>query len=334
MASIGDLSSLEQVKSKPYKPEPRIVMPKTLQVHESLEGRRPGNVTLVIMGRSAAGKSSLLRNIFTELPENPKLSAEPDTIELKQEIFTRNNTTLKIVDSIGLSQDKTVRKQQLKELARFTNKKADLVVLCIPVMPGTRFESDTPQIMNSLQLAFGKNIWRHCLVVFTFSNLAWEHVKAMDDAVKQYITHINKYTTLFQQELVKQIPSPDVTVGSIFESPDCTPPSGESSVSSTSSSGEPSTEPVWENRPTIVTIPAGRKPTDTVLLGIREQWTEMVFAEMLESAVAEAKMDLLKFRYNTEFIKRAIISSYNKVIPKGIRVFIKELYNDSQKYKK
>ena len=32
----------------------------------------------------------------------------------------------------------------------------------------------------------------------------------------------------------------------------------------------------------------------------------MVFTEMLESTVAEAKMDLLKFRYTTKVIKRAL----------------------------
>ena len=56
----------------------------------------------------------------------------------------------------------------------------------------------------------------------------------------------------------------------------------------------------------IVTIPAGREPTDTVLPGIREQWMDVVFAEMLESTVAESQIDLLKFRYTTEVIKRAI----------------------------
>ena len=136
------------------------------------------------MGRSGAGKSSLLRNIFPELPDK-KLCATPETTHLRTNSFTRNDVTLKVVDSICLDQDKRRRKQQLKELAHHTNEKADLVVLCVPVGPGTRFVNDTPQIMKSLQLAFGKNIWRHCLVVFTYSNLAWELVKADSDVVKQ-----------------------------------------------------------------------------------------------------------------------------------------------------
>ena len=269
--------------------------------------KKSGSVTIVVLGERGAGKSSLLSNIFPELPYPRKAYSTYQAYSV-----TKNDITLKVVDSIGLAHDESVRKQQLKELAHYTNNKADLVVFCIPVEPGTKFVTDTPQIMESLQRAFGKNIWRHCLVVFTFSNLAWELVKADKDAVKQYKDHIKQYTTLFQQDLDRQIPHPDVTVGSIFQSLDSTysSPSEEQCKLEESSV---LTESHWENRPTIVTIPAGREPTDPVLPGIREQWMDVVFAEMLESSVAESKMDLLKFRYNTEVIKRVIMQSYKYI---------------------
>ena len=51
----------------------------------------------------------------------------------------------------------------------------------------------------------------------------------------------------------------------------------------------------------------------------------MVFTEMLESAVAESQIDLLKFRYTTEVTKRAIMSPHT-LIPKSIRVGLQKVY--------
>ena len=317
----------DEVKSKP-KPEHKKEVPKRML--DYLE-KKTGNVTIVVMGKSGAGKSSLLRNIFPEI-EKPKkmLDAKPETQKIDIINVEKGGIELKVVDTVGFDQESKVRKKQLKELADETNKRADLVVFCIPVGPGSRFVSDTPQMMKSLQLAYGKNIWRHCLVVFTYSNLAWEHIKGEEDAVRQYKEHIKEYTTLFQQELDKQIPSPDVTVKCIFTDcsepsappPSSSEPSPSSSMSSSPSSGEASVlsdeqlqsliDSLLKESHEIVTMPAGKNETDKVLPGFQEGWTDRVFAGMLASTVAEAKMDLLKFRYTTEFIKRAIMCFLQK----------------------
>ena len=223
-------------------------------------GRCKKEVNIVVVGRSGAGKSSLLTKLF-------KPGASPaSTTELTQYHLTRSGIKLNIMDT-RLSQDKRKREQQLKML---TDHKTDLVLFCVPVKPGIIFENENPQLMRALQECHGQNIWRHCLVVFTFSNLVWECVKKRQTATKIYTDYIISWTTRFREELIKMGVEKKITdnVKSIFE--DVQP------------------------RPTIVTIPAGCEDGDPILPGIEnEKWADRLFVEIMQTASRGA---LLQFR--------------------------------------
>ena len=258
-------------------------------------------VTIVVVGRSKAGKSSLLRNVFgpdvegEEVEDIDCLSEAPGTLKLLTHEVTRDGITLRIVDTIGLSQEKRERRQQLRKLSTHTKKKADLVLFCIPVGPNTRFENNNPELMRALQQCYGQNIWRHCLVVFTFSNLAWDRVKRKEaaEAKTKYIEYITSYTDHFRRELEKMGVEKKITssVQCIFD--------------------------VKKDRLTIVTIPAGDDVEDPILPGIdldeEEKWVGKLFNEMVESAEKESKRAILEFRYTREVVKQAYRRASTKI---------------------
>ena len=257
------------------------------------------DVTIVVVGRSKAGKSTLLNNVFGLKREEVVLSETPGTTKLDTYDETRNGITLHIVDTIGLAQDKKKKKQQLKNLSTYTENKADLVLFCIPVGPNTRFENNNPKLMRALQQCYGQNIWRHCLVVFTFSNHAWDRVKRKEaaefEARRKYTDYITSYTACFREELIKMGVEEKITssVECIFDVDKAQP------------------------RPTIVTIPAGYDDEDPILPGIEldenEKWIGKLFTEMLESAEKKSKRALLEFRYTREVVKQAFRHAAKKV---------------------
>ena len=184
---------------------------------EELLRRYKKEATIVVVGRSGAGKSTLIKKVL-KLQDTSTLKATPDTEISEKYTEMRHGINLTIVDTVGLSQDEKEKKQQIQDLSKYTSGKADLVLFCIPVGPNTKFKTDNPQIMRTLQSSFGKDIWKHCLVVFTFSNQAWDHVESESDAVTQYKKYIRAYTTEFIKELQKLDVPPDITVKTIFES--------------------------------------------------------------------------------------------------------------------
>ena len=251
-------------------------------------------VTIVVVGRSKAGKSSLLNNVFRLEIKKNNLSEAPGTTQLHTHEVSRGGITLCIVDTIGLVQDKREKKQQLRELATYTENNADLVIFCIPVGPDTRFENNNPQLMRALHKCYGQNIWRNCLVVFTFSNHVWDCVKKDAEATRQYTDYITSYTAHFKEELKKMQVAKKITdsVKCIFDMDED------------------------QDRPTLVTIPAGYDDEDPILPGIEldeEKWVGKLFEEMLLSTSNESKRALLEFRYTREVVKQAFRHAYNEI---------------------
>ena len=276
--------------TSPTEASPRVQTPPVIETERLKEGKLDEllqdykkEATIVVVGRSGAGKSTLIKKVL-KLPNVNTLKATRDTKIPKKYTETRHGIKLTIVDTVGLSQDEATKKEQIQYLSEYTSGKADLVLFCIPVGPSTKFETDNSQIMRTLQSFFGKDIWKHCLVVFTFSNQAWDHVESESDAVTKFKEYIHEYTTEFINEFKTLDVPPDITVKTIFESAN--------------------------DRSTIVTIPAGYKTQDPVLPGIQlddeEQWVGALFLEMMKSADKCSIGALLSFRYSWETLKRIL----------------------------
>ena len=165
-------------------------------------------VHIVVVGRSGAGKSTLLKNVFG-LDIDTEMSASQKTQDLMTYTTTyeNNGIKIKITDTVGFigSSSKSEKKQLLKDLSKHVKGEADLVIYCLPVSPGSRFDEANPSIMRCLQDAFGKDIWKHCMVALTFSNLAWDRIRKdkndMQKKYKKYKKLLSDYVDKFQKEL-------------------------------------------------------------------------------------------------------------------------------------
>ena len=294
-AELGDESEQDEIKSYSDLPTQMAEQSGRSQPQTKvnrLDGCKSA-ATIVVLGRSGAGKSSLLNKVFKLGSKDDSLKVDAGTTDLTPHVIERRGKTLTIVDTIGLTHHR--RRQELKKLN--AHRAADLVIFCIPVGPSTKFEVDNPQLMKALLECYGQNIWRNCLVVFTFSNHAWDHVKKKPTATSNYTDYIRLYTNYFREELIKMGVEKKIT-----DSVKCIFDMDENQDRSTIPAGHDN-----EDRP-LVTIPAGYDDEDPILPGIKldeEKWVGKLFEEMLLSASKESKRALLEFRYTREFIKQA-----------------------------
>ena len=115
--------------------------------------------TIVFIGSCGAGQAALVKNLLEKCPVE----------KLDRFVFGKKHGEESWqLYATELSGKKKSIKKQLRNLSGNTNHHADLVVICIPVKPDSRFD---PDIVHSLHEAYGKQIWRHCIVAFTFSNI-------------------------------------------------------------------------------------------------------------------------------------------------------------------
>jgi energy-coupling factor transporter ATP-binding protein EcfA2 len=250
----------------------------------------PVEITVLIAGKSGAGKSTLINNILenNEKPIDP--SPDPAPSEFKIHKRRSGNTTVRIIDTPGLGEDEKEKKKQLKMLSPY---KADLLIYCITVAPGNRISATNPTIMKALQKAFGEGIWKNCVVVFTFSNYAWNAFCSSTDteqqAIDKYKTYINTYAERFQEELKRLGKNTNKEVKSIFNLPHHPRQAGNVSI--------------------IPAVPAGFTGDDRVLAdleidGHNLNWSDAVFLEMIEKCKDEHKIPFVGYRYGETKEKR------------------------------
>lgn len=166
-------------------------------------GYKEEEIVVVLVGRSSSGKTTLLQNLVGE--EIDKEIAT--TKEIKVCCTTRNGTRIKIVDMPCL---------RGKFDASF-----DILIYCLPVGPGSKFEDTNPELMQSLQKCYGKDIWKHCIIAFTFSDMAWDHTHYRNadssSAITLYNDTIENFLDKFRQELKNKLKVKDANFRSVFD---------------------------------------------------------------------------------------------------------------------
>ena len=253
-------------------------------------------VNIVFVGKSGAGKSVLQNNILG-IEGEVILSSRHITKDLVTNSVGKHGVTINITDTIGLQGRKRECRAKLKQLSNYmkvVQGNVDLLVYCLPVDPSSKFNDAQPVIMESLQEAFGKDIWKKCIVVFTFSNQVLAMIADNDKATAMFKEHIKDYANQFEVKLT-QLKVRNIHVKTVFDLPLEAPQPGHT---------------------TIMCIPAGNKPTDEGLLNyqyeplkikIKDQvllrdidihtWCDVIFSEIITKCDDDLKKTLLQYRY-------------------------------------
>ena len=269
------------------------------------------DVNIVFVGKSGAGKSVLKNNIL-EIEEDLQIGAGHITDDYSIEKVEKHGVTITITDTVGLEGGKEQCKRSLQKMSSYVNEHGtvDLLVYCLPVDPSSKFNDAQPVIMESLQEAFGEDIWKKCIIVFTFSNLVLDRIRkkkgVSSEATALYEDHIKDYASKFEDQLVKRLKVKKIQVKTVFDLPLEAPPA---------------------DLTTIMAIPAGDDPEDQVLPGIQSTeateatnqtgilkirtWSGVFFFVMLHTFNNELKKtSLLQYRYGLSKVEiGAIVGS-------------------------
>ncbi len=197
-------------------------------------------ITVALAGRSGAGKSTLFKNLVSEDLDTSCGSA----VDIK-----KDGNTFRFID--------TTSQEELKE-------GFDVLVYCMPVCPGFKFQDGNPEEMQFLQNAYGADIWKHCVIVFTFGNLAWDHIHSRSNDLERtnatFRDYLEQYLELFRTELETKL-NVRMNIKAIL---------------SLEAGG--SIQPLDQHM--ILAIPAGVTPQDQLLAGVTphsEGWTDKIF---------------------------------------------------------
>ena len=238
-----------------------------------------------------------------DIKENVALSSGHITNSYITVKVEKHGVAIDIIDTVGLQGGKAKCRASLKKMAKYMNGhgNVDLLVYCISVSPSSKFEEAEPVIIESLQDAFGKDIWKKCIVVFTFSNLILDRTRKNPDTADgtaQYKAHMKDYATKLECQLQRL----NISVKTVFDLP--------------------LEAPQQADRTTVMAIPAGDEPQDQVLPGIQYEplkitfhnsdqtqefaistWIDVVFIEMVKKSNTDLKNLLLRYRYTLSKIE-------------------------------
>ena len=234
------------------------------------------NVKIVLAGKSGAGKTSLCKALLG-LENDIPLTPRPDTEVAEPHEIQKNGIKITIIDTPGF----------INKDVKYTQNDFDLLVYCMPVSPGTKFDEHNPVIMQTLQDKYGKDIWRHCIVAFTFSNLAYDRCKKKSKPEDEYKAYIDDCRSEFEKRL-KQLHVLNITVKTIFNhGPDHLP-----------------------DHAIIKVIPAGDEPEDPLLPGVvlhegSKGWIDEMFLEMIKKCKCNER--LAQFRFGHELGKKILM---------------------------
>ena len=275
-------------------------------------------MNIVCVGKSGAGKSVFQNNILG-IEEEMTLSSGHITKDYVTNSVGKHGVTISITDTIGLQGTKRECREKLKEISQYMKAQSfnvDLLVYCISVNLGCKFEEVEPVIIESLHEVFGEGIWKKCIIVFTFSNQVLAAIKVKvaekDKATAMFKTHIKDYATQFEEKLM-QLKVKNIHVKTVFDLP---------------------LEAPQPDHTTIMAIPAGNKPTDEVLLDYQygklqieikgqvllqevsiSNWCDVIFCEMITKCNDDLKKTLLQYRYGLSKVEiGAIVGSVIGVV--------------------
>ena len=187
---------------------------------------------------------------------------------------------LQVIDTPGIGALDIPKKNIFEDMKRVTKGKNYILIYCFSVSPTNALTETDKAIIKDLHHALGKDVWRKCVLLFTFSDHA---LSEFEKSSEKYITHITNHAIEFQK-LLKNVSSELPTVKTIFEF------------------GSPE-ELQQEEKPSgIIAIPVMKKTIGSEdimpnMIKNRQDWTDVVFIELMKRTDETEREPYLFFKY-------------------------------------
>ena len=213
--------------------------------------KRP--LVFLTAGKPGAGKSTLINNLL-ELKGKKAAESEasPNSVTKAIDYYEEevHGITVRIIDIPGLeARDLTSKKQQetLEDLSVLTDGKADIMLYCMKL--SDRDDGKDERIVQKLTKAFGKEIWRHTVLVLTYADAVLNQNEGDRETLE-------RFTSMFE-EVLKKAGVNDVPVKSILAQ-------------------DAGSESESVQQPKIIGIPVGRHTESP------KDWRYLLFKEMIK----------------------------------------------------
>ena len=172
---------------------------------KNLVRKRP--LVLVTVGKAGAGKSTLINN-FLRLRGNKvaKSKASPEFGTKGIDCYEQevHGIVVRIIDTPGLEANHRSSKEEQEELATLsviTDGKADVMLYCMKL--SDRDDGKDERIVQKLTKAFGKEIWRHTVLVLTYGDAVLNQDEGDRDILERFT---RKFKEFVKKARVRNVP--------------------------------------------------------------------------------------------------------------------------------
>ena len=184
------------------------------------------SVVIVTAGKSGAGKSTLINTFLgLEGEEASVNSLQPTSVTQDLKFYEKeiNGVNVRVVDMPGLhatDHDSDKSENIIVELSAMTDGHADVIFFCMNIL--SRIDKVDLENIDTLSKAFGTEIWKHVIFVFTWVDIALYGDNNLEELVDKFIKEIHEHL------IVKQ--KVEVEIKSIYSFPSSDLASEESEI--------------------------------------------------------------------------------------------------------